>query len=556
LGAATQASRSDRSFEKQEHEMAVPPGVTARDFADAVKQFQGAVGGEWVFTSDEDVALYRDAYSPLWGEPEERVASAAVAPNTVEQVQQVVKVANTYKIPIYPISTGKNLGYGGSAPTYSGSVVLDLKRMNRILDVSERSASCLVEPGVSYFDLVRYIEERNLKVWVDIPDPGWGSPIGNALDHGGGYLQSQYRNHFDSHCGMEVVLPSGDLLRTGMGAMPGAQTWQQYKFGYGPWIDGLFSQSNFGIVTKMGFWLMPRPDAYLTGTVTVPRYADLSPLVDTLSLLENFGISNGMPGLGNPVRGGFGATDAERTALRARPGGGSPEEWDELARRRNIPCWSATLKFYGPPRVIREQWEYSKEKFAAIQGAQFQDGEMFVLPLTPEQRERVHKPEFMIPSLEMFSIGARSEINPTPQWGHAWFSPIIPRTGEAILEANRVFYEEARALDLPFLGFALPSTYWMRSFIFIFGFPITRDVAANRKNRDAYRRLVKVCAEHGWGEYRTAPAYQDDIMATYSFNNHALRRFCETVKDAIDPNGIVSAGRYGIWPKHLRGGRA
>ncbi len=59
-------------------------------------------------------------------------------------------------------------------------------------------------------------------------------------------------------------------------------------------------------------------------------------------------------------------------------------------------------------------------------------------------------------------------------------------------------------------------------------------------------------AEHGWGEYRTAPAYQDDIMDTYSFNNHALRRFDETLKDAIDPNGILSAGRYGIWPKHLR----
>jgi hypothetical protein len=46
------------------------------------------------------------------------------------------------------------------------------------------------------------------------------------------------------------------------------------------------------------------------------------------------------------------------------------------------------------------------------------------------------------------------------------------------------------------------------------------------------------------------------VMDTYSFNNHALRRFHETVKDAVDPNGIISAGRYGIWPKHLRGNKA
>src|ERR1700678_3268162 len=115
-----------------------PPGVNAKDFSDALKQFEETVGKEWVFTSDEDVALYRDAYSPFWGEPEERVASAAVAPSTVEEVQAVMKTANQYKIPVYPISTGKNLGYGGSAPNPSGRVVVDLKRMNRILDVKDR----------------------------------------------------------------------------------------------------------------------------------------------------------------------------------------------------------------------------------------------------------------------------------------------------------------------------------------------------------------------------------------------------------------------------------
>lgn len=538
--------------------MALPPGVSAKDFADATKQFQEAVGREWVFTSDEDIALYRDAYSPLWGEPEERVASAAVAPDKVEQVQQVVKIANTYKIPIYPVSTGRNLGYGGSAPAYSGSVVLDLKRMNRILDVNERNASCLVEPGVSYFDLVRYIDDKGYKVWVDIPDPGWGSPVGNSLDHGGGYLQPQFRNHFDSHCGMEVVLANGDLLRTGMGALPGAQTWQDYKFGYGPWIDGMFSQSNFGVVTKMGFWLMPRPDAYLTGTVTVPKWNDLIPLVDTLNILENSGVSNGMPGLGMPARGGFGAPgDPELTGLLASATAGSPEGLDAYIARKGLACWSCTVKFYGPAKAIAASWEYARDMFsAAIPEAKFQEGESYKLPLTPEQRQRVHKPEFGIPSLEMFSIGARSELNPTPSNGHAWFSPIIPRTGEAIFEANRVFSQAARDLNLPFLGFSLPSTYWMRSFIFLFGFPITRDVETNRQNREAYKRLVDICAEHGWGEYRTAPAYQDAVMNTYSFNNHALRRFHETVKDAVDPNGILSAGRYGIWPKHLRGARA
>jgi 4-cresol dehydrogenase (hydroxylating) len=69
-------------------------------------------------------------------------------------------------------------------------------------------------------------------------------------------------------------------------------------------------------------------------------------------------------------------------------------------------------------------------------------------------------------------------------------------------------------------------------------------------------RLVQIAGEHGWGEYRTPPAFYDAIMNEYSFNNHALLRFHETIKDAVDPNGILSAGRYGIWPKHLRDAKA
>ena len=103
-----------------------PPNMNERDFRGALARIEEVVGRDWVFTSDEDVALYRDAYSPLWGEPEERYASAAVAPVTVEEVQAVVRIANEYRLPLYPISTGRNLTYGGSAPVYSGSVVLDL----------------------------------------------------------------------------------------------------------------------------------------------------------------------------------------------------------------------------------------------------------------------------------------------------------------------------------------------------------------------------------------------------------------------------------------------
>lgn len=69
---------------------------------------------------------------------------------------------------------------------------------------AHRNHYAIVEPGVSYFDLYQYIREKGLKVWLDVPDPGWGSVLGNPLEHGVGHTTSRFRKHFDAHCGMEV----------------------------------------------------------------------------------------------------------------------------------------------------------------------------------------------------------------------------------------------------------------------------------------------------------------------------------------------------------------
>jgi 4-cresol dehydrogenase (hydroxylating) len=127
----------------------------------------------------------------------------------------------------------------------------------------------------------------------------------------------------------------------------------------------------------------------------------------------------------------------------------------------------------------------------------------------------------------------------------------VPRSGEAIFEANRIFARGVRE-GLPLPPYSIPFFFWQRSLVFIFLFPVVRDPAENARLRNAIRQLVDLAAKAGFGEYRAAPAYQDLIMSTYSFNNHALLRFHETLKDAIDPNGILSPGRYGIWPKRLR----
>jgi FAD/FMN-containing dehydrogenase len=532
----------------------LPPNVSSATFRTVLGKFEEAVGRQWVFSEEEDVLLYRDAYSPLRGEPIEILPSAAVAPDSVEQVQGIVRTANEYKIPLFPISTGKNLGYGGSAPNLTGSVVVDLRRMNRVIEVDERRHFAIVEPGVSYFDLYRYIQDRKLKVWIDCPDPGWGSVVGNSLDHGVGYTYGAYRDHFHSHSGMEVVLPNGEVMRTGMGALPGAKTWGEYRYGYGPYVDGLFSQGNFGIVTKMGFWLMPEPEAYISGMVFAPRRGDFIPLVDIVNYLEHTG-AIGQPIYGSPIAPLLLREPDLRVAV-TRPGV-TDAELDKIAQDRNMPAWRVELQFYGAKEVVRAGWEAAKARVsAAIPGATFQLNHEYRFPMTDAEKEAApHKVALGIPNMANFEIGARTEANPNPTDGHMWFSSIIPKSGEAVFEAQRIYAEAAREIGVPpvFTPFSTPATWMYRTFILISGLPVSRtNLQQNAKNRALFLRFIKAAAAAGYGEYRAPPVFQDEVTRAYSFNNHILRRFTETLKDTIDPNGIFAPGRGGIWPKHIR----
>jgi 4-cresol dehydrogenase (hydroxylating) len=97
-------------------------------------------------------------------------------------------------------------------------------------------------------------------------------------------------------------------------------------------------------------------------------------------------------------------------------------------------------------------------------------------------------------------------------------------------------------------------TNWDRTLVALIMFPIGKDKTLNAKMRHAFETWVQLCAEHGWGEYRTPSVFQDAVAKVYSYNNGSLTRLRETIKDAVDPNGILSPGRYGVWPKHLRKG--
>ena len=85
--------------------------------------------------------------------------------------------------------------------------------------------------------------------------------------------------------------------------------------------------------------------------------------------------------------------------------------------------------------------------------------------------------------------------------------------------------------------------------------PAKDDPAMMAKVDPFFHQLVADAKAQGYGEYRTHLDYMDLVAKSYDFNGGALTKLNTRVKDALDPNGIISAGRYGVWPKHLREGR-
>ena len=168
---------------------------------------------------------------------------------------------------------------------------------------------------------------------------------------------------------MEVVLADGTLMRTGMGAMEGNRAWHCYKRGLGPTPDQMFMQSNFGIVTKMGYWLMPEPEIYMPLWLRVPNDDDLGPLVDTLRRLMLDGTIRMVPQIGNVVGAGLGACPSAPTGgtATARSRRRRSSGWrDELGCGR----WTMRFALYGDEAVVDHRFAKIKDAFeTAIPGA-------------------------------------------------------------------------------------------------------------------------------------------------------------------------------------------
>ena len=215
-----------------------------------IKKLKEIVGEEYVSAHPEERYFYgRDAGTMPACEPD-----VVVLPGSTEEVCKIMKLANEKGIPVVPMGGG--LVLSGLSRALRGGILLDMKRMNRIIEVNEKARYAIVEAGVSQGMLQAYLKKHYPLLKHSVPDsPPIATIAGNVCIHGSGHLSALGGFHSEMLNGLEVVLPTGEVVRLGSCSL------SPYWFSRAPLPDlcGLFLGwlGTTGIITKLAIKLYP-----------------------------------------------------------------------------------------------------------------------------------------------------------------------------------------------------------------------------------------------------------------------------------------------------------
>ncbi|MEZ4373067.1 MAG: FAD-binding oxidoreductase [Polyangiaceae bacterium] len=268
----------------------------------------------------------------------------ALRPKSREELPALLAIAREHRIKLHQSSAGKSWGLG-TRRAAEEAVLLDLSGLRRISDFDAQLGAVDIEPGVTFQQLYDYLKSQRSRFFLNVTGSSpHSSVLANALERGDG--AGPYADRFAHICNLEVMLSSGEILRTGFGsfledAAPGLQ--RAARWGLGPTLDGLFSQSAFGIVTRLTLWLCPLPRSLHLATFGLKDPGRLGRLWDALGELKLDGTLNASIGLWNDYRVVSSATrfpvGVERQRALSRGALEAMPEWPGMR-------WSGTTALY------------------------------------------------------------------------------------------------------------------------------------------------------------------------------------------------------------------
>ncbi len=232
-------------------------GINAGNISAVEKKLQAVVGEQWVSSNQADLAAYGRDFTIYSGERPNLV----VLPQNTDEVAGIMKIAYAHKIPVVPLTTGFN--HGGLTIPRKGGLLVDLKRLTRLVSVDEESLSATFEPGVRmrtlYYECNNVSTYKDLKLKPILPlSLASISLLSNYVSRGGPGSAVKYGGGPDLTANMTWVLPNGEIFCTGPSSVPKVGD-LGIAWGPGPDIGGMFFNADgaFGICTQITAKLYP-----------------------------------------------------------------------------------------------------------------------------------------------------------------------------------------------------------------------------------------------------------------------------------------------------------
>jgi len=230
-----------------------------------IKKLRACVGDDNLLTATEELSCYS-----FDGTGQSFMPDAVALPDSAEQVSALLKLANRYRFPVIPRGAGSGMT-GGALPVKGGLVIV-FSRMNRIIEIDADNMIAVVEPGVITGELQTELKKQRLMYPPDPASLKFCSIGGNAAECAGGPSAVKYGVTRDYIIGLEVVLPTGEIMKTGVRTEKGV-------VGYD--LTHLFigSEGTLALFTKLILRLLPLPDAKTTFLLSFSSLSDATGLV-------------------------------------------------------------------------------------------------------------------------------------------------------------------------------------------------------------------------------------------------------------------------------------
>lgn len=495
-----------------------------------------------------------------------REVPAALRITDSAQLPAVAAIAHQRRVPIYPISTGRNWGYGSALPVRDGCVIVDLSALRKILHFDAELGAVTVEPGVTQGMLADFLRAGGHDFLVPVTGAGpTCSLLANALERG--YGITPHTDHFGAVTDLEAVLPDGSVYCTALRESGGDEVARLFKWGIGPYSAGLFTQSGFGIVTRVTILLARRPEAVKACLFSLEDDALLEPAVECIrSIVSSLRGTVGGVNLMNRHR--VLAMSAPFPADRLDTSGLIPPDVIEaMGRQYQILPWTGFGSLYGTPRMVAAAQQEMRARLKGIASR--------VLFLSPGQAAGLARLAGRVPgpamrrlagtagtlarSLQLVAGQPNETALPLAYWrnpqapsgeefrnpsrdgcGLIWYAPLVPMKPASV----RGYVQMVREVTARHRIEPLITLTSVGETLFDSTVPLIFERQDPDRGADAwacYNKLLEAGRALGYFPYRVGTP----TMAQLAEWQPLAGAFHGKLKSAIDPHGVMAPGRYG-----------